>query len=178
MTIRFDKVTIRVSELQTHTVVVGPWETPILQAMYGEECSVTGNENVKRPPPEAADEFARLAQRYGPKNSDMPIVAAVYGRYGPGVNALQSAINKAAGVPDAVVAAPVTPPEVEPVLSDAEVDAIVAAGDDKQTEIIENKEPQPPVLTSPAIAPESGEGAGSEVSGEGEGSDNELDDLT
>lgn len=94
MKIKFDKVLVRVSELTTTEVVCAPWETAILQAMYGEDARVTGSETVKREVPNAQDEFARLAIRYGPRHADTPTVAAVYGNFGPGVAALDAAIRR------------------------------------------------------------------------------------
>tara|TARA_R100001143_G_scaffold28420_2_gene28095 strand:+ start:13477 stop:13950 length:474 start_codon:yes stop_codon:yes gene_type:complete len=149
MKIKFDKVRIHVSELQTSVVEVAPWETPILQAIYGEEEAVVEESfEIERERPDAADEFARLANRYGPKNSDTPVVAAVYGSYGPGVAKLESAITEAFG---AEGEAPVPASG----LSNEEIAAIEAKDDAKQaavvgTEIIEPAEPQPPVLTQPA----------------------------
>ena len=46
--------------------------------------------------PDPRDEFERLAQLYGPKHHDTPHVAAVFGNFGPGVNALRDAIARAA----------------------------------------------------------------------------------
>lgn len=144
MSIRFDKVTIRVSELQTTPVVVAPWETPILQAMYGEEAQVVGHVEIERELPGAADEFARLAQRYGPKNSETPIVAAVYGNFGPGVNALGKAIRDAENgfEQEVLVGGEVVG------LTDEEIDKVMAADEEKQPVIIEHIEPQPPLKGS------------------------------
>ena len=89
----FIKVQIRASELNTHIVVVAPWEVSVLQALYGEDAAVVGEQEVSRELPDAADEFSRLASRYGPRNADMPVVASVYGNYGPGVNALAKEIK-------------------------------------------------------------------------------------
>jgi hypothetical protein len=125
MSIKYQEVTIRISELQTQTVTVAPWEVPILQAIYGEgDAQVTGGADVDRDPPGAADEFARLANRYGPKNAETPVVAAVYGKFGPGVAALAEAIEKSAGSVGAKA------PSGE--LSDDQIDAIMAKGDAKQ----------------------------------------------
>ena len=132
--IEFDVLLIRVSELQTTRVVVAPWETPVLRAMYGEDVE---------------DEFARLALKYGPKNSETPIVAAVYGNFGPGVAKLRNAINRVYGVDGSVIESGVAEDEV-PELTEEQIDAISAAGDAAQavvapTEIIEPVEPQPPI---------------------------------
>lgn len=133
MSIRFDKVTIRISELQTTTVTVAPWETPVLQAIYGEEAEVTGSEEVDRAAPEANDEFARLAVRYGPKNAETPVVAAVYGSFGPGVAKLASEIKRStSGVVSRLEAADAL--EV-PQLTDEQIDAIAAQGDIAQSKV-------------------------------------------
>lgn len=135
----FDKVTVRVSELQTTTVVCAPWETPILQAIYGEdEAVVTGEEEVDRELPDPQDEFTRLAVRYGPKNSDTPVVAAVYGNFGPGFRALERAMQ-------ACVEQELEIPE----LSDERIAEIAAAHAAKQPDIIPNIEPQPPIGPNP-----------------------------
>jgi hypothetical protein len=125
MTIEFKKVQIRVSELQTNVVAVAPWEVAVLQAIYGEdEAKVVGTMDIDRAAPEPADEFARLAVRYGPKHAEMPVVAAVYGKFGPGVAALAQAIEKACG--EVGTNGP---------LSDEQIDAISAEGDEAQAQV-------------------------------------------
>ncbi len=148
--IEFDVLLIRVSELQTTRVVVAPWETPVLRAMYGEDVEEVGKEEVTRAAPDVEDEFARLALKYGPKNSETPIVAAVYGNFGPGVAKLRNTINRAYGVSGEGAVAIESGVDEVPELTDEQIDAISAAGDAAQaavvpTEIIESLEPQPPV---------------------------------
>ena len=129
MTIEYEKVQVRCSEMQTQVVEVPHWETPVLQAIYGEEDAVViGTVEVDRKPPDPQDEFARLANRYGPKNKETPVVAAVYGSFGPGVAALARVINNDAPAEE--------PQPVADGLSDAEVDAIASAGDEKQAQVV------------------------------------------
>lgn len=135
--IQFDKVEVRVSELQTTVVTCAPWETPILQAIYGEDSAeVIGQEAVDRKLPDPQDEFTRLAVRYGPKNAETPVVAAVYGNFGPGLNALRRAISACAEVAE-------KPLEV-PELTTEQVAAIEAKYKDTQPELIKAIEPKPP----------------------------------
>lgn len=156
--IKYDVLLIRVSELQTTRVVVAPWETPVLRAIYGDDLEVTGEEVINRAPPEAEDEFARLALKYGPKNSDTPTVAAVYGNFGPGVTKLFNTINRAYGFSGESAQVIESGVDEVPELTDEQIDAISAAGDAAQdalvvsAEIIEATEPQPPIESdNPAI---------------------------
>jgi hypothetical protein len=66
------------------------WEIPILKAVHGEDSVVVkGEKLVDRQPPEAADEFVRLNDRYKrSRNEDgslgTPFVHMVYGEMGVG----------------------------------------------------------------------------------------------
>lgn len=94
--IRFTKGKIRLSELHTQSVTVPAWEFPVLQAVHGERAQELGETLIERNPPEAADEYRRLATKYrGPDSGDTAYVAAVYGAFGPGIGNLQRAINEA-----------------------------------------------------------------------------------
>ena len=92
--VRYNTLQIQLSELCQPTVTVPLWETPVLVAVHGDNVVEKGSFVVDRELPEAGDEFTRLAMRYGPKNSDTPYVAGVYGNFGPGVNALEREIEK------------------------------------------------------------------------------------
>ena len=96
---KFAIVNVKLSELHTQQLVVAPWEVPVLQAAHGDnDVSVVGEKDVKREPPDAADEFERLRNRYrAPAGENaIPYVVQVYGSHGAGVNALADAIDKAA----------------------------------------------------------------------------------
>jgi len=97
MGILFQKLDVRTSELQTVRVHVAAWESPILQAVHGENVSFVSEAVLEdKVAPEAADEFARLADRYKGENEDSPpFITMVYGQFGPGVAALQKAIEAA-----------------------------------------------------------------------------------
>lgn len=108
--LRFKVLSIVISEHTKLRVEAAEWEVPILIAVHN---PASGTENdaanveeigellVDRDPPDAKDEFRRLAQRYrNPEGSDIPFVAAVYGQFGVGTLGLAKAIA------DAVVDAP------------------------------------------------------------------------
>ena len=103
MNVIYDIAEIRISEVHTQQVEVPRWEIPVLQVIHGNDVKVVGQKIVKRAIPEPADEFSRLASRYGPKNEDTPAVAAVYGNFGPGTQALRREIR------DSLTSADATP---------------------------------------------------------------------
>jgi hypothetical protein len=90
-----DRVRVQLSELAAPIVTVPQWETPILKAVHGEnDVRVLETVELDRDPPDAADEYRRLANLYrGEGNS--PVVAEVYGQHGAGVSQLAAAIAKA-----------------------------------------------------------------------------------
>ena len=94
--IRYIKGKVRLSELHTQPVLVPAWDFPVLQAVHGDHAQEVGEDFLDREAPEAADEYRRLATRFGAgEGSDTPYVAAVYGAFGPGIGNLQRAINEA-----------------------------------------------------------------------------------
>jgi len=96
MGILYQKLDIRTSELQTVRVEVAAWESPVLHAVHGENASFVSESVIDREAPEAADEFARLAERYKGETEDSPpFITLVYGQFGPGIAALQKAIEAA-----------------------------------------------------------------------------------
>lgn len=96
MGILYQKLDIRTSELSTTRVEVAAWESPVLQAVHGDNVSFVSESVVDRAAPEAGDEFVRLSERYkGETEETPPFVTAVYGQFGPGVAALQKAIEAA-----------------------------------------------------------------------------------
>lgn len=97
MGILYQKLDIRTSELTTIRVHVAAWESPVLQAVHGDDVSFVSEAVIDhKNAPEAGDEFARLAIRYKAETDDSPPpVAAVYGQFGPGIAALQKSIEAA-----------------------------------------------------------------------------------
>lgn len=68
---------------------VPQWEAQVLVALWGEEAQIVGESFEMRELPEVNDEFTRLANKYGPRDEDVPMVARVYGSFGPGLKALE-----------------------------------------------------------------------------------------
>ena len=97
MGILFQKLDIRTSELMTTQVHVAAWESPVLQAVHGDNVKFISESVLEdRVAPDAADEFARLANRYKGETDEVPpFVTAVYGQFGQGISALQKAIEAA-----------------------------------------------------------------------------------
>ncbi len=97
MGILYQKLDVRASELTTIRVEVAAWESPVLQAVHGDDVSFVSESVIDdKEAPEAGDEFARLVVRYKAEGEEgVPPVAAVYGQFGPGIAALQKAIEAA-----------------------------------------------------------------------------------
>lgn len=88
MNVKYDVVQIRMNELSTVNKKVAPWETPVLQAIHGEDVIVKGSEIVAiKAVLSPEDEYARLANRYGPRD-ETKYVERVYGAFGPGYAAI------------------------------------------------------------------------------------------
>lgn len=100
--LKYKIVDIHLSEASTVRRGVPVWELPVLRALHP-KANITEVEDklVKRDPPEAGDEFMRLANRYhtGKPEDGSPeevsIVARVYGAFGVGNAALAAAIKEA-----------------------------------------------------------------------------------
>ena len=103
MNVIYDIADIRLSEIHTQRVVVPHWEIPVLQVIHGNNLTVVGQKIVARAVPDPGAEFKRLADRYGPKNEDVPAVAAIYGNFGPGTTKLRAEIR------DSLTSADATP---------------------------------------------------------------------
>lgn len=90
-----DRCRVQLSELAAPIVTVPQWETPMLKAVHGDaDVRVLETVEIEREPPDAADEYKRLANVYrGEGNSS--VVAEVYGQHGAGVSQLAAAIAKA-----------------------------------------------------------------------------------
>ncbi len=82
------KVEVTQNSLLKTVSDVPQWEAQVLLAVWGEDARIIGEEVVERNIPDAGDEFARLAFKYGPKDDDNPFVARVYGNFGPGIRSL------------------------------------------------------------------------------------------
>ena len=92
---RYAVVDIRLSELHTKQVSVPPWEVPILKIVHGDGVEVVDEIDVDREPPEAQDEYRRLAARYSPNKEEAnSAVALAYGTYEAGFSALEKEIGK------------------------------------------------------------------------------------
>lgn len=129
--ITFKVLKIKASEHTTYRLEVAAWEVPVVTAVHTiqdeendtGEAGSEGISNVEevgeflvdRTPPNATEEFRRLANKYKrPDGSDVTFAAAVYGQFGVGVRALARAIaeatvdGEASAPPDAV-----EPPQVD-----------------------------------------------------------------
>lgn len=126
MNVIYDLADIRISEVHSQRVEVPRWEIPVLQVIHGNDIVVVGQKIVERAIPEPSAEFQRLADRYGPKNEDTPAVAAVYGNYGPGTQALRREIRDSLTSADATPSGYKSPDE-------RKVEAEKAATDSGQT---------------------------------------------
>lgn len=95
---RFAIVNVILSELHTQQLVIAPWEVPVLQAVHGDnDVSVVDSQEIDREPPDAADEFRRLENRYRAPSGEgaQAYVAQVYGSHAAGVQRLAAEIDKA-----------------------------------------------------------------------------------
>lgn len=98
---RYLKVKVRRNECDEIHRSIPPWELPLLQSIHPTGVTVVGEVEVKRavPPPEV--EYERLGRKYREfrdENGDYTgesVVAACYGRFQTGVNALARAIDEA-----------------------------------------------------------------------------------
>lgn len=124
--IKYAKVRIRVNELHTQETSVPEWEVPILDAVHSG--AVARMEDVfiyRDQPPSAEDEFRRLENRYrNTVNEDgsrgLPYVVSVYGQYGIGVAALNTAIQAAVEH----VTEPVAAPAADDLIGDTKVSSV------------------------------------------------------
>jgi hypothetical protein len=97
--IQFKTIDIRRSENTTIRKDVPAWEVPVLEAVHG-DVTVIDDLSVSSPiGPNANDEYMRLSNLYkNTKNEDgsqgVPFVAAVYGQFQQGIEALGEAIAK------------------------------------------------------------------------------------
>ena len=71
-------------------IEVPQWEAHVVLALWGDDANVVGTVVRDRVVPEVNDEFTRLADKYGPRDEDIPFVARVYGGFGPGLRALKN----------------------------------------------------------------------------------------
>ncbi len=106
------QITITKSPMLKVPVEVPQWEAHVLLALWGDDAQITGTIVYDRELPETNDEFTRLANKYGPRDEDIPFVARVYGSFGPGLRGLENEFQAStAGSPVASVteALPVVP---------------------------------------------------------------------
>lgn len=99
MAIQFITLRIRRSELSTLEESYPAWEAPLIEALF-EQTTKIGEHTVDRDPPDTADEYLRLENRYSrPAGEDgtpgLPLVASIYGSHAPGIANLKRAIADA-----------------------------------------------------------------------------------
>lgn len=87
--IRYARMKVTKNAMMTVTAKVPQWEAHVLQALWGEDAQIVETYEVDGALPEAGDEFTRLANKYGPRDEDIPMVAKVYGSFGPGIRSLE-----------------------------------------------------------------------------------------
>lgn len=118
------QITITKNPMLKVPLEVPQWEAHILLALWGEDAQVTGTVVYERDIPETNDEFTRLANKYGPRDEDIPFVARVYGSFGPGLRGLEQEFR--ASIANSPVASVADPENAEPV----ELDRTLLAGFD------------------------------------------------
>ena len=144
------KVEVSKNKMTKHVSEVPQWEAHVLMALWGDDARVIDEPYYidRRAPASAEDEFQRLADKYGPKDADTPLIAQVYGSFGPGLRSLSREIDistepvededePVAAEPVVVEPVVVEPVVAEPVvaepdiegegLTEAEVDALANA---------------------------------------------------
>ena len=118
------KIIITKNPMLKVPVEVPQWEAHILLALWGDDAQVIGTVVYEREVPEVNDEFTRLANKYGPRDEDIPFVARVYGSFGPGLRGLTKEFE--ASIAGGSVASVAGPENAEPV----EIDRTLLAGFD------------------------------------------------
>jgi hypothetical protein len=90
MLVKHLQVSITKDKMSKVTATVPQWEAQVLTALWGDEAEIIGEVWKARPDGhyEPNAEFSRLADKYGPRDEEVPAVAKVYGSFGPGVRAL------------------------------------------------------------------------------------------
>lgn len=83
------KVEVTKNNQMKVTAEVPMWEANVLVGLWGDDAQIVETLVRDRELPDANNEFTRLAQKYGPRDEDIPIVARVYGSFGPGLRALE-----------------------------------------------------------------------------------------
>ena len=106
------QITITKNPMLKVPVVVPQWEAHVLLALWGEDAQVTGTIVIDRVLPETNDEFTRLANKYGPRDEDIPFVARVYGSFGPGLRGLAKEFE--ASLAGSIVVSVAGPDNAEP----------------------------------------------------------------
>lgn len=84
------QIEITKNPLMKIVVEVPQWEAHVVLAMWDDDANILGTIVRDRDIPQANDEFTRLANKYGPRDEDIPFVARVYGGFGPGLRALET----------------------------------------------------------------------------------------
>jgi hypothetical protein len=81
------------NKMQVSVCEVPQWEAQVLLGLWGDDARVVDTVEEERELPDPSTEFERLANKYGPKDEDVPVVAKVYGSFGIGNNALAREIQ-------------------------------------------------------------------------------------
>ena len=87
--VKYLTVEITKDKMTKIVVTIPQWEAQVVVALWGDEAQIIGESFEMRTLPEANSEFTRLANKYGPRDEDVPVVAKVYGSFGPGLRALE-----------------------------------------------------------------------------------------
>lgn len=87
--VKFLEVQVTKSKMSRVTTWVPQWEAHVLVALWGDDAEITGQRIQDRNIPEVNDEFQRLVNKYGPRDEEIPMVARVYGSFGPGLRSLE-----------------------------------------------------------------------------------------
>lgn len=87
--VKYLRVEVTKGKMQKIVTDLPQWEAQVVIALWGDEAQVVGESFRMRELPEVNDEFTRLANKYGPRDEEVPIVARVYGSFGPGLRSLE-----------------------------------------------------------------------------------------
>ena len=87
--VKYLTVEITKDKMTKIVVTLPQWEAQVAVALWGDEAQITGESFEMHELPKVNGEFTRLADKYGPRDEEVPVVAKVYGSFGPGLRALE-----------------------------------------------------------------------------------------
>ena len=87
--VKYLTIEITKDKMTKIVVTLPQWEAQVAVALWGDEAQITGESFEMHELPKVNGEFTRLADKYGPKDEEVPVVAKVYGSFGPGLRALE-----------------------------------------------------------------------------------------